>query len=81
MAINNKMVWTEGGIEWLTNTIIEVAPINMTTASRLLNTFQHARNLRPALRQRVMASLERIVGKLSESDHPAIHRQATAYLG
>jgi len=81
MAMNNKMVWTETGIQWLTNTIIELAPINMTTASRLLNTFQHARNLRPALRQRVMASLERIVGKLSESDHPAIHRQATAYLG
>jgi hypothetical protein len=53
----------------------------MTTASRLLNTFQHARNLRPALRGKVMASLERIVGKLSENEHPAIHQQAMAYLG
>jgi aminopeptidase N len=81
MAMNNKMLWTETGIEWLTNTVIEVATINMTTASRLLNTFQHARKLRPALREKVIASLERIVGNLTESDHPAVHQQAAAYLG
>jgi len=81
MAMNNKMIWTETGIEWLTTAIIELAPINMTTASRLLNTFQHARNLKSALRERVLASLERIVDNLTESEHPAIHQQATAYLG
>jgi aminopeptidase N len=81
MAMNSKMVWTETGIDWLTKTIIELAPINMTTASRLLNTFQHARNLKSALREMVLASLERIIDNLTEGKHPAIHQQAKAYLG
>jgi aminopeptidase N len=45
MAVNNKMVWTDQGIAWVTDTVIELAPINMTTASRMLNTFQHVRRL------------------------------------
>jgi hypothetical protein len=53
----------------------------MTTASRLLNTFQHARNLRPALKPKVLDALARIVSALPEAEHPALHNQARAYLG
>ena len=80
MAVNNKMVWTNAGTKWLTDTIIELAPINMTTTSRLLNTFQHARGLRSPLREKVMESLRRIADSLPENEHPAVHNQAKAYL-
>ncbi|MGO9376987.1 MAG: DUF3458 domain-containing protein [Dissulfurispiraceae bacterium] len=80
MAINTKMVWTNEGIKWLTDTVIELAPINMTTTSRLLNTFQHARALRSPLKEKVMESLWRIADSLPENDHPAVHNQAKAYL-
>ncbi len=80
MAINNKMVWTDAGMSWLADTIIELAPINETTTSRLLNTLQHARNLRPQLKEKAMASLVRIADALSGKEHPAIHNQAKAYM-
>lgn len=80
MAVNNRMVWTDAGIMWLAETIIALAPINMTTTSRLLNTFQHARNLRPGLKEKGMTALSLIANALSETDHPAIHHQAIAYM-
>ncbi|HTZ18095.1 MAG TPA: DUF3458 domain-containing protein, partial [Dissulfurispiraceae bacterium] len=80
MAVNNKMVWTDRGIGWLTDTILELAPVNITTAGRLLNTFQHAARLRPPLREKVIVSLNRIASGLTESEHPVIHNQAAAYL-
>ena len=80
MAVNNKMVWTDAGIKWLTDTIIELAPINMTTTSRLLNTFQHARGLRSPLKEKVMESLLRIADSLVENEHPAVHNQSKAYM-
>lgn len=81
MASNNKMVWTDRGIQWLTDTIIEMAPINATTTSRLLNTFQHVQRLKPELREKVTASLDRIVKGVSETASPTIYGQARAYLG
>ncbi|HSW62955.1 MAG TPA: M1 family metallopeptidase [Dissulfurispiraceae bacterium] len=80
MAINNRMVWSDAGIRWLTETIIALAPINMTTTSRLLNTFQQARNLRPGLKEKGMTALARIADALSDRHHPAIHNQAKAYM-
>lgn len=80
MAMNNKMLWTDTGIAWLADTVITLAPVNMTTTSRLLNTFQHARNLRPELKKKVMAALARIADALQEKDHPAVHHQAKAYM-
>jgi aminopeptidase N len=80
MATNNKMVWTEQGIDWITNTITELAPINTTTASRLLNTYQHAGKLRAGLKEKVGSALERIVGSISSKANPTIHGQAKAYL-
>jgi len=80
MAVNNKMIWTDQGVQWLTDSILKLAPINMTTTSRLLNTFQHARGMRPRLRDKAMGSLQVIVESLSDKEHPVIHNQAKAYL-
>ncbi|MCL4491189.1 MAG: DUF3458 domain-containing protein [Nitrospirae bacterium] len=80
MAVNNKMVWTDRGIGWVADTVIALAPINATTTGRLLNTFQHVGKLRPHLREKVHAALERIVHNISEKDSPAVYGQASAYL-
>ncbi len=80
MAANNKKVWTDEGIQWIGDTIIELAPINATTTSRLLNTFQHVRNLKPELQKKVIPTLERIVKNVSAEASPTIFGQASAYL-
>ncbi len=80
MATNNKMVWTDRGIEWVAGTVMELAPFNATTAGRLLNTFQHVRKMKPLLREKVTAALERILHVVSVKESPAVYGQARAYL-
>jgi aminopeptidase N len=80
MATNNKMVWTDRGIEWVAATVIELAPINATTASRLLNTFQHVKQLKPHLREKALIALAHIVRQVPKEVCPTIHGQASAYL-
>ncbi len=81
MASNNKMVWTDRGIRWVADTIMELSRINAFTAGRLLNTFQHARKLKPSLQSKVIAALEAIVQAVPEEVSPSLHGQAKAYLG
>ncbi len=81
MAMNNRKVWTDRGIEWVADTVIELAPINGTIAGRLLSTFQHVRGLKPALGKKVVAALERIVKEVSVEASLSINGQAKAYLG
>lgn len=81
LANNNKVIWNDRGINWIADTVIELAPINYTNAGRLLNTFQHVRLMKPELQEKVLPALERIVQGVSEKNSPAIYRQAKAYLG
>jgi aminopeptidase N len=80
MAVNNKMVWTDQGVSWIADTVIELALINATTTGRLLNTFQHVRSLRPPLKDKVVAALDRIAQRVSKEACPAVYGQARAYL-
>jgi aminopeptidase N len=80
MAVNSKMVWTDQGIRWVADTVIELAPINATTASRLLNTFQHVKNIKPALKEKVIPALEHILQNVSEESSPSVYGQARSYL-
>ena len=80
MATNNKMVWTDQGIRWVADTVIELAPINATNAGRLLNTFQHVNNLKPLLREKVISALEHIVQNVTEESSPWVYGQAHGYL-
>ncbi|MFQ5328894.1 MAG: DUF3458 domain-containing protein [Thermodesulfobacteriota bacterium] len=81
MATNTKMVWSDEGIEWVADSVIRLAPINGTTAGRLLNTFQHLRLLKPPLGEQVRTALERIVEGVTEDVSQSIHGQGMAYLG
>ncbi len=80
MANNNKMIWNERGVDWIADRVIELAPMNYTNASRMLNSFQHVRKMKPYLRDLVISALKRIVGEVADRTSPAIHRQAKAYL-
>ncbi len=80
MATNNKMVWTDEGIQWLTSTLIELARINAYTASRLLNTFQQVRRLKPDLQAKVKSVLAEIVDKVPRDVSATVHEQARSYL-
>ncbi|MCG6537246.1 MAG: aminopeptidase N C-terminal domain-containing protein, partial [Syntrophales bacterium LBB04] len=81
MAANNKMIWTDRGINWMSDTVIALSQVNITTTGRLLNTFQHVARLKPVLKEKVNEALARIVANVSKSEAPAIYGQAKAYLG
>ena len=80
MAANNKMLWTDQGIQWVASSVIELAAINATTASRLLNAFQHVRTLKPGLQEKVKRALNAIAHQVPEKESPTIHSQTSAYL-
>ncbi|UCG13567.1 MAG: DUF3458 domain-containing protein [Deltaproteobacteria bacterium] len=80
MAANTKMLWTNRGIAWLGETVVDLAPINTTTASRMLNAFKQVNMLKPTLKARVVSILEKIVAKVPESVSATIHGQARSYL-
>ncbi|MFH1116262.1 MAG: M1 family metallopeptidase [Pseudomonadota bacterium] len=80
MAANTKMVWTGRGVEWVADTVIELALINGYVASRLLNTFQLVRLLKTDLRTLVKNALERIVRDVPAGVSPTVNGQAKAYL-
>ncbi|MBW1981736.1 MAG: DUF3458 domain-containing protein [Deltaproteobacteria bacterium] len=80
MATNTRMLWTERGIHWLADRVIELAPINATTASRLLNAFQHVGKLRSPLKEMVLVALAKISAEVPESVSPTIQAQARGYL-
>jgi len=81
MAANNKMIWSDRGVKWLTDTVIRLSTVNDYTASRLLNAFQQCGRLKPELQSKVRPALERIAAKISKETSPTIHGQAKAYLG
>jgi aminopeptidase N len=80
MATNNKMLWTDEGIDWIADTVIELAPINAVTTGRLLNTFQHVKKLRRPLREKVENALERILENVPAEKCPSVHGQAAMYI-
>ena len=81
MASNNKMVWTDRGIQWVADTVIELSRINAFTAGRLLNTFQHARKLKPDLQAKVIAALEAIVRAVPGRSQPLTARAGKSLPG
>ena len=68
------------GIQWLANAVIELAGINGYNASRLLNTFQQIRKLKPDLHNKVKSALAEIVDKVPRNISATVHEQAKSYL-
>ena len=81
ITANNKMIWQDEGMAWLTTTIIASSRINEMTACRLLATYQHVSAMKPALQSKVRSALQEIMNNIKESDSPALYRQAQTYRG
>jgi len=79
MAFNSKMLWTDRGMEWVKDAVLEFSDINSTLASRLLNVFQLVNLMKPELKAKVIKHLEEIEER--SQSNPTIHGQARAYLG
>ncbi len=80
MATNTRMLWTDHGIRWLADKVIELAPVNTTTSSRMLNAFQHVGKLRAPLKEWGITALEKILAAVPDSVSPTIHAQSRSYL-
>ena len=80
MAMNNRKVWTDKGIEWTVRTVTELAPVNTFVASLLLNVFQQVQKMRPNLKERVLPAVRKISESVTDSVSPTVHRQALSYL-
>lgn len=80
LALNTKMIWTDPGIRWVGDIVMELAPVNSTIASRVLNTFQHVDKLKPVLQEPVTKVLETITQTVDKKVSPTIAGQARSYL-
>lgn len=81
MAANTRKVWTDEGIQWIADRVVELAPVNSTVASRLLNTFQQVNRLRPPLKEKVREALRYIADRVPDSASATVAGQVRSYLG
>lgn len=80
MTANNKILWTDRGIAWVTQTVIRLAPINEISAIRLLYCFQQVNKLAADLKPKVIAALQTMREKVDESATPSVAGRINAYL-
>lgn len=80
MAANNKMLWTDEGIAWMTRTLIRMAPVNENTTIRLASCFQHVHRLAPDLKPKVLAALQEVCDAVDGSKYPSAAGRIRAYL-
>jgi hypothetical protein len=81
MGHNNRMLWTERGIEWMTETVLKLAPVNETTTYRLLGSFQMVDKLADDLKPKVRAALETLLARLDAAQYPSVTGRIRAFLG
>jgi len=80
MTANNKMLWTDQGIAWVADRVIELAPINQNTALHLLAAFRHVHKLAEDLKPKVLAALERMHAEVDAVQAPSVAGRVGAYL-
>lgn len=79
MTHNNKMLWTDEGMEWLKGKVIEMAKTNPYIAGKMLSAFQHVNRMKPELAEKVKGHIEDIA---EQTKHNAsVSSQAKSYLG
>ncbi len=80
LSRNNKLIWTDHGINWLTEKVIELAPVNERTAILLVNTFQRVRDLSEDLKPKVTAALGQMAVKIDSNKFPSIGGRIQTFL-
>lgn len=81
MSANNKMLWTEKGLSWLTGNVIKLAAINENSAIRMAACLQQVNNLADDLKPRVIAALEEMHKNIDPEKYPSASGRIAAYLG
>lgn len=72
LSRNNKLIWTDRGINWLTEKVIDLAPVNERTAILLVNTLQRVHDLADDLRPKVSDALGRMAAEIDAARFPSI---------
>ena len=80
MGANNKMLWSDRGIRWLTETVLKLAPVNEIGAYRLAGTFQMVNKLADDLKPKVRSALESMLQGLDPAKLPSITGRLRAFL-
>jgi aminopeptidase N len=80
VTMNNKMLWTDRGIAWVTDTVCKLAPVNEYVALFVLAAFQQVRNLAPDLKPKVVAALETMKSRVDSAAYPSVAGRVGAYL-
>jgi len=81
MTGNNKMLWTDEGIEWIMRTAIRLAKVNQYTALRLIACFALVEKLGDDLKPKVINALETVRDEVGRSEAPSLVGRVEAYLG
>lgn len=80
MAANNKMLWTDRGLQWMADVIVRLSAVNPVIPSRLIECFQLAGSLAADLKPKVVFALESIIRRLEGAQAPSVTGRARAYL-
>jgi aminopeptidase N len=81
MAANNKMLWTDRGIAWLTETVTRLATINENSSIRMLSCYQLVQKMPADMKAKVLDSLRTLKTRIKKDDAPSVHGRIAAYLG
>ncbi len=79
MAGNNKMLWTETGLQWLTTTVTRLAPVNENTALRLAGALNLVAQFPADLKPRAVATLDAMLAGLDPARTPSVAGRLQAY--
>jgi aminopeptidase N len=80
LTTNNKMLWTDRGIRWMTDTVCKLAPVNEYVALTVLAAFQQAHNLATDLKPKVLESLAEMKSRVDAAAYPSVAGRIEAYL-
>jgi aminopeptidase N len=80
MAVNNKLLWTDRGINWVVETVSRMASVNENTANRLVACFRLANKLADDLRPKVVAALATMLENIDEDTAPSVAGRIKGYL-
>jgi len=80
MGSNNKMLWTDRGIRWMTDMAIKLAPVNENTVNRLVAAFQQVKSLPRELRVKVFAALRAMSRRIDRSVAPSVAGRIREFL-
>lgn len=79
MSANNKLLWSERGLAWLTDTVIRLAPINENTANRLVGALNQVQHLAADLKPLALAALDRMAAGVDAKSAPSAAGRIRAY--